>query len=523
MVTTTSHGAKKYTTGEQGWGVGFNINADLLEGSLATQEEHDAAIAALEAAPEPTLNVSTDQAIEGHWQFNGGLSIEDIELVAQGAYQADTMLPPVTVTDTTTNTVVASYATVVDAYSAGDIVKVVAAGTYTNGTGSAVTITPTLTFGSITSAGAAGTFPDNDLPYQWRLEMQMTVSNPELQEITARLVVLKDTGEELWQARFPSTLSLALTRTFSLAIAMGTADEDSTWVTTQGQVLRTPPSPGQVSPVLWWPDYDSVGEEGDDTVQGVWFREQEPNNPGSGGTIQTDRITIIPPEDVPGTGNYKPLGNCMKVMLQRKESSSGANDGDVQGGSYNRSEVYDRYPSGNASSTPPEQWPDPVGAERWYAFSLLLPTDHEFDSTGSKWFTFTQWKQFHGGSPTLAMEINRSNFRIGGTRQGSFPAAGAIGAATTNVWNLFVVGIKWSTSSGSGWIEAYRNGAQVMSRQHVATMDKYSGVADPIYLKQGIYRTAAWTNVATLYFGPTVVGRKKNDVLAKLPDLYTMP
>lgn len=520
MPTTTAHGVTKYALGEKGWGTGFNSNADKLEEALDTQEAHSSAISALQNAP--SFDVTEDQQPSGVWNFTGGLFLNGEELITQGGYQVVSTLTPVTVTNSTTETVVASYTLPSDTYDAGDWLVVTAQGVLENTSGSSVTVTPTFEYGTIESAGAAGTFADREEPYHWRLEAQVAVGSPESQDVSCRLVVLKSTGEEVWQAKFVSSLILSTARTLKLSVTLGTASEDISWLTTSGHVFYVPASPEQISPVLWWPDYDSVGEEGSETVQGVWFREQEPNNPGPEGPVQTDRIVIIPPDEVPGSGNYKPLGNAMRVMLQRKESSSGANDGDVQGGSYNRSEVYDRYPTSNATSTPPANWPDPVGSERWYAIPVYFPEDHYF-ATGSEWFTFTQWKQLHGGSPTLSLEVNKSNFRLGGTRQGQFPSAGYMAAVTTGVWHLFLVGIKYSTSSSTGWVQAYLDGQLKIAKQSVATMDTYSGNADPMYLKQGIYRTAAFQVTHTLYFGPTVVGRKRNDVLAKLPDLIAMP
>ena len=42
-------------------------------------------------------------------------------------------------------------------------------------------------------------------------------------------------------------------------------------------------------------------------------------------------------------------------------------------------------------------------------------------------------------------------------------------------------------------------------RTSVATMDVVNGAADPIYLKQGIYRSKVWACTHVLYFSPTRV------------------
>lgn len=518
---TLPNGRYQPAIGEKGWGVKFNENIALDDALETVVDGHTTAITALQNTPAPSTLVPTaDEVLSGKWKFENGLFTGDSALVAQGVYQSDTTLLPVSVSNTTTSTVVAQYTLAADAYSGGDQVKVLAVGTFSNTSGSPVTVTPTFVFGTISSTGEAGSFASKSTPYHWRLEMGVSVSSPEAQVVTLRLVIDKDTGPETWSAQFPSTLILSTARIMSLAIALGTASANATFALTAGQVLRTPPSPAQVSAVLWWPDYQSVSAP-NATVQGIWYREQEPNNPGVAGALQTDRISVLDAASVPGSGNYKPLGNCLKVTLQPANATPGGADGDIQGGGFNRSEVYDRFSQfgGNAD---PSLWPDPVGSERWYGFSMFLPVDHVL-TTGSEWYTFTQWKGQFGGSPPVSMEINKSNFRVGGTRQSNYPGAGNIGAVTLGVWNLFVVGIKFSTSAGTGWVEAYRNGALVLPRQSVSTMDVYQGHADPTYFKQGIYRTSAWTVTHTSYFGGSVVGRKKNDVIAKLKDLIAMP
>jgi hypothetical protein len=65
--------------------------------------------------------------------------------------------------------------------------------------------------------------------------------------------------------------------------------------------------------------------------------------------------------------------------------------------------------------------------------------------------------------------------------------------------------MKLSTSAATGWIEALRDGVQKVPRTAVATMDAYGSDADPIYLKQGLYRDVAWSVTHVVYFGPVLV------------------
>ena len=84
---------------------------------------------------------------------------------------------------------------------------------------------------------------------------------------------------------------------------------------------------------------------------------------------------------------------------------------------------------------------------------------------------------------------------MGGARSnsGAFPNLGLMGTVATGQWTRIIIGMKLSTSASDGWVEAYVNGTRKIARTSLATLDKQSnGTADPIYLKQGIYRDSAW-------------------------------
>jgi hypothetical protein len=142
-----------------------------------------------------------------------------------------------------------------------------------------------------------------------------------------------------------------------------------------------------------------------------------------------------------------------------------------------------------------------VGSERWYTLRVYFPASFPLRSDAT-WLDFTQWKGYHGGTPPIALEIKRSNLRLGGDRgnRGLIPNAGNLGPIALGHWTKITVGMHLSTSSTDGWVEAYRDGTLVVPRTPMATMDTYEGAPDPIYLKQGIYRSAAWDVGQVLYF-----------------------
>lgn len=258
--------------------------------------------------------------------------------------------------------------------------------------------------------------------------------------------------------------------------------------------------------------------------------------------------------------------------------------GDVnpQAGFSSRTEVYDRFPAGGGS-TPPLNWPDPVGSERWYGISYFLPADMDLTSDaygGSNWLDITQWKGQFGGSPPRALGLDPAG---DGTAKWVIDHDGGVlhtlGAVKLGQWNRFVFGYKWGTTAATGWSVIYLNGEQVFAQTAEATLDANgststtatvvqasaeitvadatniqlgdtvtnatgpipkgalviaktgttitldqtatadsAGVtvslqhADPIYFKNGIYRTTAWKVAHTIHIGPPKIGTTIDDV-----------
>lgn len=284
-------------------------------------------------------------------------------------------------------------------------------------------------------------------------------------------------------------------------------------------VTATPPtqtstgSPAPQANLLFGANYSSSSVSA--IAHTGWRSEQEPRVAGTGPT-ETGRIRVVTGADVPGTGPAKPTG-AMRVELEPYESRPGARDGDVtvtSGYAANRAEVFGRYPDTPATSTPPADWPDPVGSVRWYSFALLVPVGFQF-ATDSNWIVITQWKGLRGGSPPVSLEIKRGALRLGGTRTNSrvIPNDGNLGRIVPGTWTQLTVGLKLSTDLAQGWVEVWRDGENISPRTAMATMDTMQTSSgpqpDPLYLKQGIYRARSWKTDATLYFGPMAVTRNK--------------
>jgi len=176
----------------------------------------------------------------------------------------------------------------------------------------------------------------------------------------------------------------------------------------------------------------------------------------------------------------------------------------------NRAEVYARHAT---RATAPERWPDPIGSVRWYSIDLYIPKGFCTSDRAADWLVLTQWKGLNGGSPPLALEIKRQSLDLGGKR-----IRRSLGPLQKGRWTRIVVGMKLSPNPRQGWVQVARDGRRVMPRERLATMDAYEkdGVRepDPIYLKQGLYRSAGWRCRQVLYFGPTVVTDRFRDLPA---------
>ena len=184
----------------------------------------------------------------------------------------------------------------------------------------------------------------------------------------------------------------------------------------------------------------------------------------------------------------------MRVQLQ---------PGDVVSGG-NRAEVYGRHAS--PRDTPAAQWPDPIGSTRWYGFDLYLPSSFATDPTGLVWLAFTQWKGRDGGQPAIALEIKRDRMEMAGAS-----ARNDLGPIKRGQWERIVVGVHFDPTN-AGWVEVHRDGVQALGRTNRPTTTYVNGEPDPIYLKQGLYRSSRWTVPHTLELGPVSIGLSKADV-----------
>lgn len=129
------------------------------------------------------------------------------------------------------------------------------------------------------------------------------------------------------------------------------------------------------------------------------------------------------------------------------------------------------------------------GDERFYEWSVRYPQDLP-DVTG-RFFIILQWHS-SSGSPPLAIDLSRGSVDIGGDGVKSAPRR-TIGPIRRGEWVDYVLHVKFSRNSGTGFVEAWENGKQTVQRTNRATM-----VDGENYLKQGIYRSTSASGTVSL-------------------------
>lgn len=148
------------------------------------------------------------------------------------------------------------------------------------------------------------------------------------------------------------------------------------------------------------------------------------------------------------------------------------------------------------------------GDDRYYAWSTMWPSDYPSNKT---WQLFTQWHHSGStGSPPFEMYVN------GETMYLRVMASTVLWSAPLErgKWHDFILHVKWSSSASIGFVEAWYDGALVIPKKMTATM--YAGQEN--YLKQGLYRDRAITQVGVIFHDGMTMATSLEDVQPKPMD-----
>jgi hypothetical protein len=123
----------------------------------------------------------------------------------------------------------------------------------------------------------------------------------------------------------------------------------------------------------------------------------------------------------------------------------------------------------------------PERVERWFGFSIFLPSDWAQDPSAE---SVTQWHQVAdtGGGPPLAIITNNGQWQVSQHWE-SFERHTLIGMYQTGRWTDWVLHIRWSPDA-DGFITIWRDGGQVFSAQG---RNKHND-GRAVYMKFGIYK-----------------------------------
>jgi hypothetical protein len=139
---------------------------------------------------------------------------------------------------------------------------------------------------------------------------------------------------------------------------------------------------------------------------------------------------------------------------------------------------------------------EPVGAERWYGFSIYLSSIWKTDRAAD---IVTQWHQHWsiGTSPPLSIGTRDGQWLISQNWEGPHYSNTPIGSYQKSTWTDWVVHVKWSAGS-DGLLTIWKNGQPVPGFNNKQGKNTYSDTQHGNYMKIGIYKwpwNPNWTGV----------------------------
>jgi hypothetical protein len=147
---------------------------------------------------------------------------------------------------------------------------------------------------------------------------------------------------------------------------------------------------------------------------------------------------------------------------------------------------------------------EPVGAERWYGFSIYLPNTWKPDVAPE---SVIQWHQASdtGGSPPLAIwTLNGRFLVVQAGRPGRPTMRTDAGSFVLGAWTYWVVHVKWSKQT-NGILEVWKNGSRVQGITSPDITDSATNTTQGNYIKIGIYK---WPWSTSGFTPPSVTTRR---------------
>lgn len=151
-----------------------------------------------------------------------------------------------------------------------------------------------------------------------------------------------------------------------------------------------------------------------------------------------------------------------------------------------------------------------AGEENYTAVSVYL--DPSFPKYAD-WSLVTQFKGPHTGTPPMQISLQNDKWSVTGSGRVSPRPRWEFGSVQRGVWNDFVLRAKWSPDPKVGWFEMYHQGKLVIPKTYTSTMYLDNGVATPLFLSVGQYRSLDNSGTSIMTVDAVRVGSTMAEVL----------
>jgi hypothetical protein len=165
---------------------------------------------------------------------------------------------------------------------------------------------------------------------------------------------------------------------------------------------------------------------------------------------------------------------------------------------------------------------EPIGSDRWYAWSLYIPSDF-VDPGTANWINFQEWHS-NGSTvpgsyqPPIAFFIYNGGIQVN-MRTGHIPSPDQYAVVKTlpvvkpypkATWIDFKMHAVWqSTTAGSLQIWYRTLGTswtQVADLPNTPTLQEQNGNTSDVYIEEGLYRNATFSGTGVLYHDAFRIG-----------------
>lgn len=151
------------------------------------------------------------------------------------------------------------------------------------------------------------------------------------------------------------------------------------------------------------------------------------------------------------------------------------------------------------------------GDDAFYGWSVYLPS--ATFKTLDKWRLVLQFKGVHSGSPPVSLNVRGSNWLLNNRPTSSSGELHRWKAPVRkDVWEKFMMHIKWSTDPKIGFLELYYNGTLVLPKLYTSNVHIIDGQIINNFVAIGVYRDSTINVTDVIYHDGFVAGKSYEEV-----------